>query len=155
MCKTPHKWTSLPLFIETVRFQKIHNVFTTIFWCKRTPMLPWHALQRGRKSHLHGQAPTATIRMKWTGLSTQRIWRCPSALTKNLAQIKPVFWIWVKYSQMSVGVISARQLTKRDALIRNWILLPLVVTVLPLVQVSNEIQSQIFQSFNLSLFHTI
>ena len=155
ICKTLHKWTSLPLFMVTVRFQKIHNVFTTIFWCKRTPMLPWHALQRGRKSHLCGQARTTTIRMKWTGLSTQRIWRCLSALTKNPARIKPVFWIWVKYSQMTVGDISARQLTEGDALIRNWILLSLVVTVLPLVQVSNEIESQIFQSFNLSLFHTI
>ena len=155
ICKTPHKWTSLPLFMVTVRFQKIHNVFTTIFWCKRTPMLPWHALQRGRKSHLCGQSRTTTIRMKWTGLSTQRIRRCVSALTKNPARIKPAFWIWVKYSQMTVGDISARQLTEGDALIRNWILLSLVVTVLPLVQVSNEIQSQIFQSFNLSLFHTI
>ena len=155
ICKTLHKWTSLPLFMVTIRFQKIHNVFTTIFWCKKTPILPWHALQRGRKSHLCGQARTTTIRMKWTGLSTQRIWRCLSALTKNPARIKPVFWIWVKYSQMTVGDISARQLTEGDALIRNWILLSLVVTVLPLVQVSNEIQSQIFESFNLSLFHTI
>ena len=156
ICKTPHKWTSLPLFMMTVRFQKIHNVFTTIFLCKRTPMLPWHALQRGRKSHLCGQAPTTFIRMKWTGLSTQRIWRCLTALAKNpTRRIKPVFWIWVKYSQMTVGDISARQLTEGDALIRNWILLSLVVTVLPLVQVSNEIQSQIFESFNLSLFHTI
>ena len=150
ICKTPHKWTSLPLFMVTVRFQKIHNVFTTIFWCKRTPMLPWHALQRGRKSHLCGQAPTTTIRMKWTGLSTQSIWRCLSALTKNPARIKPVIWIWVKYSQTTVGVIPARQLTEGDALIRNWILLSMVVTVLPLVQVSNEIQSQIFQSFFIS-----
>ena len=108
ICKTCHKWTSLPLFMETVRFQKINNVFTTILWCKRTPMLPWHALQRGRKSHLGGQAPPTTIRLKWTGLSTQRIWRCLSALTKNPARIKPVFWIWVKYSQMTVGDISAR-----------------------------------------------
>ena len=150
MCKTPHKWTSLPLFMETVRFQKIHNVFTTIFWCKRTPMLPWHVLQRGRKSHLCGQAPTTTIRMKWTGLSTQSIRRCLSALTKNPARVKPVFWIWVKYSQMTVGVIFARQLTEGDVLIRNWILLSLVVTALPLAQVSNEIQSQIFQSFFIS-----
>ena len=150
ICKTPHKWTSLPLFMVTVRFQKIHNVFTTIFWCKRTPMLPWHALQRGRKSHLCGLAPTTTIRMKWTGLSTQSIWRCLPAITKNPARIKPVFWIWVNYSQMTVGDISARQLTEGDALIRKWILLSRVVTVLPLVQVSNEIESHIFQSFFIS-----
>ena len=141
--------------METVRFQKINNVFTTILRCKRTPMLPWHALQRGRKGHLSRQAPLPTIRMKWTGLSTQRFWRCLTALTKIPSRgIKPVFWIWVKYSQMTVGDISARWLTEGDALIGKWILLSLVLTVLPMVQVSNEIQSQIFQSFNLSLFHT-
>ena len=40
ICKTPHKWTSLPLFMVTVRFQKIHNVFTTIFWSKGPQCYP-------------------------------------------------------------------------------------------------------------------
>ena len=110
ICKTPHKWTSLPLFMEKVRFQKIYNVCPKIFAWKRTPMLPWHALRRGRKSHLCWKAPTTTIRVKWTGLSTQRIGRCLTALTKNPARIKLVLWIWIKYSQVTVGDIPARQL---------------------------------------------